>query len=83
MQIKNPLLDDLAKTVTGAMGGIGTLKSEADTMIKNHIENALQQCDVVSRQEYLVLKKMINTLTEENIALKKRLDILEQKIEQK
>lgn len=81
MQIKNPLLDDLAKTVTGAMGGIGNLKGEADTVIKNHIENALQQCDVTPHQEHLVLKKMVEKLMVENAELKKRLDILEQKID--
>ncbi len=82
MQIKNSLLDDLAKTVTGAMGGVSNLKGEADGLIKSHVERHLQQCDVVSQQEYMVLKKMIEKVIAENIALKHRIKKLERHIEE-
>lgn len=38
MQIKNKLLNDLAKTATGALGGIQSVKNEIDGLIQSGIE---------------------------------------------
>ncbi len=84
MQIKNSLLDDLAKTITGAMGGavdgVGTLKTGADDLIKSHIEKALQDCDVTPHEEHLVLKKLVEKVIAENAQMKQRIENLEKHI---
>lgn len=77
MQIKNPFLDDLAKTLTGAMGGVSHVKQDLDALIQSHIEKALHTCDVPSQEDHLVLKKLVTKLRAENTDLKNRVDALE------
>lgn len=76
---KDKHLDDLNKVFTGAVGNFFNAKSDISKMIKEKVDNLLSQCDVVKRDEYLVLKESFNKLLAENESLKLRIEKLENK----
>ena len=80
MQIKNKLLNDLAKTATGAVGGLQSVKDEIDVMIKSHLEKHLSTMDTVTREEFNVVKDMATKARTENEELKKQIAELKKKV---
>ena len=79
MQVKNKILDDIAKTATGLAGSFTNVKGEIDVAIQSHLEKIMADMDIVSREEFTVVKKMATKAREENEALKKRIEQLENK----
>jgi BMFP domain-containing protein YqiC len=80
MQTDNRLLDDLARLATGAMGAIQGAKGEVEQAIRQRLERALADMDLVSREEFETVKAMAATAREENIRLAERLAALEAKL---
>ena len=76
MQVKNKILDDIAKTATGLAGGITNIKGEIDDVIKDKIQRIMSEMDIVSREEFEVVRKMASLAREENEALKKQISTL-------
>ena len=79
MQIKNKLLNDLAKTATGALGGIQSVKNEIDGLIQSGIEKNIKDMNLVKRDEFNVVKEMATKARLENEELKKQIDKLKGK----
>ena len=79
MQIKNKLLNDLAKTATGALGGIQSVKNEIDVLIQASIEKNLKNMNMVKREEFNVVKDMAIKARLANEQLKQRINELEGK----
>ena len=79
----NPLLDNLSRLMTDAMGVAQGVKKEADGVFKAQIERILRDVDVVTREEFEAVKAMAVLAREENEALTARLDALEAKLAKK
>ena len=77
MQTRNKIFDDLSELMTNALGLAQGAKDEADTAVRGVIDRWVADKDLVSREEFEVLKIMFEKLGKENADLKSRLEILE------
>lgn len=77
MQTNNRLFDDLARVANGAAGAFAGLRGEMEAMVKARLERVLAGMDLVTREEFEVVRLMAVKAREENEALKARLDALE------
>lgn len=80
MQTDNRLLDDLTRIATGALGALQGAKGEVEQAVRQRLERALADMDLVSREEFDAVKAMAAAAREENIRLSERLAILESKL---
>lgn len=79
MQTQNPFLDDLAKVAAGAVSGLTGLKHEVEARLKEQFERILGRMDLVSREEFEMVKAMAAKARTEQEALAGRLAELEAK----
>ena len=79
MQTRNKILDDISQLMTNAMGVAQGAKDEAETAMKSMIDRWLADRDFVTREEFDAVRAMAQKASEENAALKARLDALEGK----
>ena len=77
MQTDNKILDDMAKLATGAAGMFQSAREEVETAMRQRLERAIADLDVVTRDEFEAVKAMAAKAREENEALAKRIDALE------
>jgi BMFP domain-containing protein YqiC len=75
----NRLLDELAKVMTDAAGAAQGVRREMETAMRSQLERLLNSMDLVKREESEAVRDMAIKAREENDALAKRLDALEQK----
>jgi BMFP domain-containing protein YqiC len=80
MQTQNPFLDDLARMAQGLVGGLSGLKHEVDTRIREQLERVLGRMNLVSREEFEVVKAMAAKARTEQDMLAGRLAALEAKL---
>jgi hypothetical protein len=80
MQTQNPFLDDLAKMAQGLVGGLSGLKHEIDTRVREQFERILARMDLVTREEFEVVKAMAAKARAEQEAMAARLAALEAKL---
>lgn len=80
MQSDNKILSDLARLGQSAAGTIHGVKSEFEGQVKNRLESLLMDMDLVSREEYEVVREMAVTARQENAELMTRLEKLEKEI---
>ncbi|AQX18737.1 MULTISPECIES: accessory factor UbiK family protein [Bartonella] len=73
----NRILDEIAKLATDAAGIAQGVRREAETAVLSQVERMISKLDLVSREEFYVVKEMVLKLYAENADLKKRLDSLE------
>lgn len=66
MQTKNRVFDDLAKLATGAAGAAMSIRSEAEGALKAFLDRRLASLDLVSREEFEVVRDMAVKAREEN-----------------
>ena len=79
MQTQNRLLDDLARLASGAMGVANEMRSEVEGRVRRQFERMLDQMDLVTREEFEVVKAMATKAREEQEVLAERLAALEAK----
>lgn len=79
MQKDNPFFEDVSKFASGAMGAIMDMKREIDQLVKSQVEKLLSGMNLVTREEFDVVKAMAEKARTENEALAARLDALEKK----
>ncbi len=79
----NRLLDELAKAMTDAAGAAQGVRREMETAMRSQLERLLNSMDLVKREEFEAVRDMAIKAREENDALAKRLDVLEQKLSSK
>ncbi len=77
MQSKNRFFDDMSKLAGGAMGVLHSARDEADQLVKAQLQKALSGMDLVSREEFDVVKAMAAEARAENERLARRLAELE------
>lgn len=80
MQTQNPFLDDLAKVAAGAVSGLTGLKHEVESRLKEQFERILGRMDLVSREEFEVVKAMAAKARSEQEDLAVRLAELEARL---
>ncbi len=73
MTKQNPLLDDLAGLMTGAMGAARSVGEEARTAMQSQAARLVADMDLASREEFETLKQMLQGALE-------RIEVLEGEI---
>ena len=79
MQSRNRILDDISQLMTNAAGVAQGVKDEAETAFRQRMERWLADMDLVTREEFDVVRDMAVKAREENEALKARIEALEAK----
>ena len=80
MQTNNPLLDDLARVATGALGAFTDMRSQIEAQVRDQLERLLGRMDLVTREEFETVKAMAAKARTEQEALAIRVAALEARI---
>lgn len=80
MQVDNKLLDDLARVAAGAAGAVSGLRDEVEAQMRQRMERLLANMDVVTREEFEVVRELAANARREQEALSKTVAALEQRI---
>ena len=75
----NPFLDDLAKIATSAGGTLLEWRKEVEQMCQQAFDKMATKMQLVSREEFEIVREMAIKARAENEALKSRLDAIEKK----
>ena len=78
--MENRILDDLAKVAAGALGGVAGVRQEVEAKLRHQFERILANMDLVSREEFEVVKAMAAKARMEQEALAARLATLEERL---
>jgi len=76
----NRILDDLAKVAASALGGVAGVRQEVEGRLRQQFERILAHMDVVSREEFEVVRALAVKARTEQEALAARLAVLEERI---
>ena len=76
MQSKSRPLDDLTNLMTNAMGAVKGVGDEVKAIGRSQAERIVADLDLVTRDEYEVLKSMLETSQAEVQALRKDINKL-------
>jgi len=77
MQTQNRLLDDLARVANGAIGTLSGIKTEVETLVRQRFDAVLANMDLVTREDFEVVKAVAVKAREEQEALADRVAKLE------
>lgn len=77
MQSQNRLFDDMAKVANSAAGVAAGLREEVELRLREQMERMLQRMDLVTREEFEVVREMAAEARREQEALSARLAELE------
>lgn len=80
MQTNNKFFDDLAQLASGAAGAVHSVKSEMEGQFQAWMEKQLSSMDLVTREEFDVVRAMAEKARLENEHLKAEMDILKKKL---
>ena len=69
---KSKILSDLSKMAVDAMGTFSGLKKEVETIVSLRVNKIINKMNLVRRDEFEVLKKLVQKLIIENQNLKKK-----------
>ena len=83
MQSENPFLDDLARAASGALGALSGMRNEAEAQIKSRLEAWFKSQNLVTREEFEVVKAMAAKARQENESLAARVAELERRLGEK
>ena len=68
---KNKILSDLSKIAVDAMSTFSGLKKEIETLVSLRVNKIINKMNLVKRDEFDILKKMVQKILIENEKLKK------------
>ena len=77
---KTKILSELSKIVLEAMNTLSGLKKEIETIVKIRVEKAINKMNLVRRDEFEVLKKIVQKLASEKKDFKNQIKKNGQKI---
>jgi BMFP domain-containing protein YqiC len=77
MQSQNPVLDDIARLMTGAAGAVASLREEARSVMRAQAEKFIAEMDLVGREEFEAVKSLAASARAEADALGERVAALE------
>ena len=80
MQVDNKLLDDLARVAAGAAGAVTGLRDEVEAQMRQRMERLLANMDVVTREEFEVVRELADNARREQEALAATVTALERRI---
>lgn len=80
VQTDNKFLDDLAKLGQSAAGAVHGIKGEVEGAFRQKMENVLSHMDLVSREEFDVVREMAVLARAENEAMAKKIALLEEEV---
>ena len=69
---KSKILSDISKMAVDAMGTFSGLKKEVETIVSLRVNKIINKMNLVKRDEYEVLKKLVQKLVDENEKLTKK-----------
>jgi len=69
---KTKILSDLSKIAVDAMSTFSGIKKEIETIVKLKVDNAINKMNLVKRDEFEVLKKIVQKISLEKSNLKKK-----------
>jgi BMFP domain-containing protein YqiC len=81
MQTDNPLLDDLARAASGALGALTGMRGEIEARIRDQLERVLARMDMVTREEFDAVRAMAAKARAEQDELLERLAALEARVD--
>ena len=71
MTNRNKILSDLSKFAVDAMSAFSGLKEEIETIVSLRVDKVIKKMNLVKKDEFEVLKKMVQRLIDDNHELKK------------
>ena len=77
MQPNNPIFDDLARVAGGALSAVGGIREEIEAKLKDQIHRWLGEMELVTREEFEVVRAMAQKAREENESLAAHVKTLE------
>lgn len=77
MQSENRVFDDLAKVASGALHALSGLRSEIESLVRQQIEKLLPAMNLVTREEFEVVRAMAAKARDEQESLAARVAALE------
>ncbi len=80
MQTQNKFMDDLAKLATGAVGAAHSVKGEMEGAFQSWLDRQLAGMDLVSREEFEIVRDMAEKARVENEDLRAEIEILKKKL---
>ncbi len=69
---RNKILSDLSKFAVDAMSTFSGVKEEIETIVSLRVNKIIKKMNLVKKDEFDVLKKMVQKLIDENRKLKKK-----------
>ena len=83
MQSRNRLLDDIAKVANTAISSLAGVKDELEAIARHQLERYLSNLNLVEREEFEVIKAMVEKTRLQNLELNKKIESLEKKIKKR
>jgi hypothetical protein len=80
MQTDNRLFDDLARVASGALGSLQGVREDVEARLREAFERFFGEMDLVTREDFEVVRDMAAKARAENEALAKRIGELEAKL---
>ena len=80
MQTDNRLFDDLARVASGALGSLQGVREDVEARLRETFERFFGEMNLVTREEFEVVRDMAAKARSENEALAGRIDELETKL---
>ena len=77
MQTDNRLFDDIARAASGALGALSGVRSEIESQLRGFMERWLKSQDLVTREEFEVVREMAARARAENEVLAAKVAALE------
>lgn len=77
MQSQNRIFDEIAKLMTSAAGAAKGLREEVETLVRAQAERMISQMDLVTREEFDVVKAMAARARQDTEKLEARIAALE------
>lgn len=77
MQSESKVLEDMARVAAGAMGVAQGMRQEVEARLKDQFEKVLSRMDLVTREEFDVVRAMAEKARDEQEALLQRVQELE------
>src|SRR6476469_4051876 len=80
-QTTGRFFDELGKLITDAAGAADGVRKEIENVVRAQGERMLRELDIVQREDFEAVKAMAQKAREENAALKARITLLEEAID--
>lgn len=77
MQTDNRFFDDIARAANGALGALSGVRGEIEAQLRGILDRWLKSQNLVTREEFEVVKEMASRARSENETLTARIAALE------